>query len=180
MSGRQRQESGRGRDGGDATAVTDIDEVSTEARYLSVLVAGLGRQLRERDAPGVGRQVFPHRPDHAELRQLLLARHVQGERHRERASGMDRPERVAKGRADLPLAHPLRNNDEEIGKPEKLLLLRPPRREPEVALELPSRRLRAAGRGKSSPASISPLLAKAASRIRIPGRVDRGLLQLGP
>jgi hypothetical protein len=47
---------------------------------------------------------------------------------------------VVKGRADLPLAHPLRNDEDEVRKPDELLLFRPPRREPEVALELPRER----------------------------------------
>jgi len=53
---------------------------------------------------------------------------------------MDGPDGMTKGRADLALAHPLRNDEEEIREPRKVLLLRPPRREPEVALELARQR----------------------------------------
>jgi len=49
---------------------------------------------------------------------------------------MQAPGGVAKRRADLPLAHPLRDDEEEVREPGQLLLLRPPCREPEVALEL--------------------------------------------
>jgi hypothetical protein len=57
------------------------------------------------------------------------------------ALGVQAADRVAKGRAELPLAHPFRNDDEEVRKPGELLLLRPPSREPQIALELPGERV---------------------------------------
>jgi hypothetical protein len=77
---------------------------------------------------------------HAELDELLLARHVQRERGGERAADVQASDRVAKGRCDLPLALPLRNDGEQVRKPGEVLLLGPCRREPQVALKLPGER----------------------------------------
>jgi len=142
MSGRQGAESGRGRERGDPTTVAGIGvgEVPTEASSGLEEVAGLGRRVDEREAVAAGGQVLPRGTEHAELDELLLARHVQRERGGERTADVQAPDRVAKGRADLPLAHLLRNDDEEVRKPGELLLLRPSRREPQVPLELPGER----------------------------------------
>ncbi len=113
-----------------------VGEVATETSSGLEEVAGLGREVDEREAIAVGRQMLPRGTEHAGFVQLLLARHVQRERGGERAADMQAPDRVAKRRADLPLAHPLRNDGEEVRKPGELQLLGPSRREPEVALEL--------------------------------------------
>src|SRR4029453_13905529 len=75
MSGRQGAESGRGRDGGDATpeAGISVGEVATEAPRGPVEVAGPDRQGHEGDAIAVRGQVPPGRAEDAELGELLLA-----------------------------------------------------------------------------------------------------------
>src|SRR6266508_156226 len=82
----------------------------------------------------------PHGTEDAGLDEPVLARHVHWERGRKRAADMQGAGRVTERRADLPLAHLLRNDEAEVRKPNKLPLVRPPRRESEVALELPGAR----------------------------------------
>src|SRR6266545_1551739 len=87
----------------------------------------------------------PHGTEDAGLDEPVLARHVHWERGRKRAADMQGAGRVTERRADLPLAHLLRNDEEEVRKPNKLPLVRPPRRESEVALELPGERAECLG-----------------------------------
>lgn len=79
----------------------------------------LGRQVDERETLAVRSQVPPRRPEHPELAQLILARHVQRERRRQRAANVEAPDRVAKGRADLPLAHPSGTMMRRFGNPRR-------------------------------------------------------------
>jgi hypothetical protein len=53
-----------------------IGEVPTEASSGLEEIAGLGRQVDERNAFSVGRQMPPQGSEDAELGQLLLARRV--------------------------------------------------------------------------------------------------------
>jgi hypothetical protein len=63
-----------------------VDEVAPEASAGSVEVAGLDRQVQERVAIAVGRQVPPRRTEDAEMVEPVLARRVQRERGRERSA----------------------------------------------------------------------------------------------
>jgi len=95
-----------------------VGEVPAETSGGSVQVAGPDRQVKERDSIAIGGQMSPGRTEDPELGELVLARHVQRERRRERAPDLDDPDRVAKGGADLPLTHTLRNDEQEVRKPE--------------------------------------------------------------
>jgi hypothetical protein len=138
----QDRESRRRGGGSDPTPPTDIVvcPVPAETPGAPIEVARRGRQVDKRDSIALRSQVPPHRPEHPELGQVILARYAQRERRRQRAADVQAPYRVAKRRADLPLAHPFRNDEEEVRKPAEIVLLGPPRREPEVALELSRQR----------------------------------------
>src|SRR5262245_66674069 len=79
----------------------------------------------------------PRGREHAESGKRVLARNVQRNRCRERFGDLQTPDRETKRGVDLPLAHPLRDDDEDVREPRRLPFLRPVGCEPQVALELP-------------------------------------------
>jgi hypothetical protein len=158
MLGWQGGKSGRGRR--DATAVTGIGigEIAAEASHDSIELAGARGQVDQRAAIAVCGQMRPHRRRHADVGEDVLARYVQWERARERARHVQAPDRSAKCGCDLPLAHSLRDEDEQVREADKLLLPGPIVCEPEVALRLAEERTERLG----APVLLQVELARAA------------------
>jgi hypothetical protein len=111
-----------------------VYEVPAEASGGSVEVAGSGRHFGQREAIAVGRHVFPDRPEHAEIDELILARDVERERARERARHVQACDRRAERGCNLLRAIFFRNQDEQVREPRELLVPRPSRCELQIAV----------------------------------------------
>src|SRR6266542_5818873 len=127
--------SGSGRNAAPPAGI-GVREVPAEAVGGSIEVAGLGRQVDKREAITVAGEVPSDRAEHSVLAEHIFAPHVLRERLSQRCTAVNSLDRLAKCRADLPLAHPLRHYEEEVRKAGEVPLLRPASGEPQVALEL--------------------------------------------
>jgi len=105
--------------GSDPTPQADIvvRPVPAETPGAPIEVARPERKVDKRDSLAVRNQVPPRWPEDAALSETILARHVQWERRRERRTDVKAPDRMTKGRADLPLAHPLGTTRRRFGNP---------------------------------------------------------------